>query len=62
MYDLVKLPQLQVKCELKAQQLPLNRDIQRTQSSCQDQPCLFAVVPRTLKGITSSGRQEIPFL
>lgn len=49
-WELEKFTWLQVKRELKAQQLPLNGDIQRTQTRCQDQPCPFAVLQGTLKG------------
>lgn len=47
--ELEKFTWLQVKPELKAQKLLLNRDIQRTQTSSQDQPCLFAAVQGTPK-------------
>lgn len=39
-----------MKHKFKAQWLSLNSDIQKTKPRCQDQPCVFAVVQRTLKG------------
>lgn len=50
MSELEKFTWLQVKPELKAQKLVLNSDIQKTQTRCQDQPCLFTAVQGTPKG------------